>query len=195
MATPKSKELYTHLVPTPSRKSMNSGLSAAKVTTLTNIFGAFPSLPENCSGSSKNPHVARLLETRNVGPFRCTGIKPFLDALTRAFAKLKAAHPILHSMIGTEGAFCYRAVRGTRSKPSNHSAGTAIDLKVNGFLPPMDYSPESPDMIPNGFVIMYGYLHEEGIFWAAGYKGDRLDTMHFEAADETLKKWDEEGKI
>lgn len=189
-----SKELYTRLVPTPNRKSINSGLSAAKVSTLKDIFGEFPSLPENCSGTPKNAKVRALVETRNVGPFRCTAITPFLDALQRVFAKLKLIHPDLYKIIGSEGGLCYRRVRGGRN-PSNHSAGTAIDLTVNGVLPPMDFSPESANLIPNGFVVLYSYMHEEGIYWAAGYAGGRVDAMHWEAADETLRKWDAEGKL
>ena len=109
-------------------------------------------------------------------------------------AKVKAAHPELYKIIGTEGAMCYRRVRNG-SSPSNHSAGSAIDLTVGGVLPPMDYSPETPLLIPNGFVILYGYMHREKIYWAAGYAGSRVDSMHFESSDELLKQWKAEGKI
>lgn len=185
--------LYTKLVPTPSRSSMNSGLSPAHVSTLHELFGDFPNLPVNC-GDCKNPRVSRLLETRDVGPFRATAIKPFLDVLERVFAKVKAAHPDLYAILGTEGAMCYRRVRGS-SSPSNHAAGSAIDLTVGGVLPPMDYSPATPDPIPNGFVILYGFMHAEGIYWAAGYAGGRIDAQHWEVADETLRKWHAQGLI
>ena len=178
---------YTHLVPTPNRRYMNSGLSAAKVSTLRALFGAFPNLPENC-GTNRNAKVSAMLETRNVGPFRCTGIKPALDSLERIFAAVKQDHPQLYKLVGTAGMHCYRRVRGG-STPSNHSAGTAIDLTVGGVLPPMDSTPETPALIPNGFVILYAYFHREGWYWGAGYAGGRVDAMHFEVADETLKEW------
>lgn len=178
---------YTHLVPTPNRRYMNSGLSASKVSTLKALFGSFPDLPENC-GTNRNAKVSAMLETRNVGPFRCTGIKPALDSLERIFADIKRDHPGLYEIIGTAGMNCYRRVRGGRN-PSNHSAGTAVDLKVNGVLPDMDFTPETPALIPNGFVILYAYFHREGWYWGAGYAGGRVDAMHFEVADETLKKW------
>lgn len=182
---------YTHLVPTPNRRHMNSGLSAARVSTLKALFGDFPNLPENC-GTNRNAKVSAMLETRNVGPFRCTGIKPALDSLERIFAAVKHDHPQLYKLVGTAGMHCYRRVRGG-STPSNHSAGTAIDLTVGGVLPPMDSTPETPALIPNGFVILYAYFHREGWYWGAGYAGGRVDAMHFEVADETLKKWAAQG--
>jgi hypothetical protein len=178
---------------------MNTGLSACKVSTLKAIFGPFPDLPVNCSSAPKNKKVAALTETRNVMPpgakaMRVTAIKPFLDALERVFKKVYKDHPALCDLIKSQGGLCYRAVRGS-SSPSNHAAGTAIDLEIGGYLPPMDYSPETPDPIPIGFVILYGYMHAEGIYWSAGYAGSRVDSMHWEAADETLREWAKDGLL
>ena len=185
--------IYTTLVPTPNRNSMNSGLSAAKVSTLINVFGDFPDLPVNC-GDCQNPRISQLLETRDVGPFRATAIKPFLDVLERVFAKVEAAHPDLYDLLGSEGAMCYRRVRGS-SSPSNHAAGSAIDLSVGGVTPPMDYSPETPMLIPNGFIVLYGYFHAEKVYWGAGYAGGRVDSMHWEASDELLHDWHNKGIV
>ena len=66
-------------------------------------------------------------------------------------------------------------------------------MTVGGVLPAMDYSPDTPELIPNGFVVLYSYFHREGWFWAAGYAGGRVDAMHFEVADETLRKWAANG--
>jgi hypothetical protein len=186
------KETYTQLVPTPARRHMNTGLKAARVSTLIEIFGPFPDLPVNCSGENKNKTVRGLLETRNVGPFRVTGIAPALDSLARIFARVKADHPDLYKIVGTAGMHCYRRVRGGAS-PSNHSAGTAIDITIGGVLPPMDFTPETPNLIPNGFVVLYGYFHREGWFWGAGYAGDRVDAMHYEASDSLLRAWRNNG--
>lgn len=182
-----SNSTYTALVPTPNRRAMNTGLSASKVSTLRAVFGDFPDLPVDC-GTNKNKIISSMLETRDVGPFRATGIKPALDSLERIFAAVKRDHPDLYKLVGTAGMHCYRRVRGGRN-PSNHCAGTAIDLTIGGVLPGMDYSPETPEMIPNGFVILYAYFHAEGWFWAAGYAGGRVDAMHFEVADQTLREW------
>jgi hypothetical protein len=184
------KSTYTALVPTPNRRSINSGLSAAKVSTLKELFGPFPDLPTDC-GKNRNAKISAMLEVRNVGPFRVTGIKPALDSLERIFAGVKRDHPDLYKIVGTAGMHCYRRVRGGYS-PSNHCAGTAIDITVNGVLPEMDTTPETPELIPNGFLILYGYFYREGWLWAAGYAG-RVDAMHWEVADQTLRKWAENG--
>lgn len=157
-----SKETYTHFVPTPNRKSMNTGLNAARPSTLKIVFGAFPDLSDNC-GDCKHDNVNHLLVTKSVGPFRVTGIKPAVESLGRIFARVKNDHPDLYAMCGTASMMCYRRVRGAKS-PSNHSAGTDIDMTVNGVLPAMDNSPETPEAIPNGFVILYAYFHAEGWF-------------------------------
>jgi hypothetical protein len=188
-----SKATYMAKVPTPNKKSMNSGLHAAKVSTLVSCFGAFPNLPVNC-GTVRNKRVLALLETRDVGPFRVTGIKPALDALDAIFSQVKAHHPALYDILGTEGMCCYRKVRGGTA-PSNHAAGTAIDITVGGFLPPQDPTPQTPNLIPMGFVVLYGYFHQARFFWAAGYASGTVDAMHFEASDELLKEWKAAGFI
>jgi hypothetical protein len=182
-----SIETYTHLVPTPKRSAMNSGLSPARVETLIDIFGEFPGLTNDC-GPVKNARVAKQSQTRDLGPFRATGIRPALSSLETVMDEVKAAHPLLWGIIGTEGMLCYRRVRGS-SKPSNHAAGTAIDIKIGGVLPEFNAA-----MVPFGYVVLYGYFHRHGWFWAAGYNG-RRDPMHFEIADETLRKWHASGTI
>lgn len=179
---------YKNLVKTPSRAWINTGLSPAKVTTLVEVFGPFNDLPTDC-GKVRNQKVARLLETRDVGPFRATGIKPALDDLEAIFAEVKRDHPDLYAMIGTAGMTCYRCVRGAPGKPSNHAAGTAIDLTIAGTLTIFNAL-----FVPQGLVTLYAYFHAAKFFWAAGYKG-RTDPMHFEVSDERLREWHAKGLI
>lgn len=178
---------YKTLVPAPARTSMNSGLSPARVSTLTACFGPFPMLGTEC-GPVHNPTVKRLLETRNVGPFRVSGIKPALDDLEQIFGEVRQAHPDLYALLGTAGMMCYRCVRGSTS-PSNHAAGTAIDMKIAGTLTLFNAR-----VVPYGLVVLYGYFHRHGWFWAAGYKG-RTDPMHFEVSDEKLLQWHKAGLL
>jgi D-alanyl-D-alanine dipeptidase len=124
-----------------------------------------------------------------VGPFKVTGIKPALDDLETIFAELKAAHPDLYKLIGTAGMTCYRCVRGAPGTPSNHAAGTALDVTIAGTLTLFNAK-----VVPSGLIVLYGYFHRHGWFWAAGYKG-RTDPMHFEVSDERLQQWKKEGKI
>lgn len=187
-ATIKTGINYKLPVPAPLRKSINTGLSAAKVSTLEKCFGDFTGLPTDC-GKVKNKKVAQLLETRNVGPFRVTGIKPALDDLEEIFAEVKKYHPELYAMLGTAGMTCYRCVRDYPGVPSNHAAGTAIDMTIAGTLTLFNAK-----VMPRGLVILYGYFHRKGWYWAAGYK-KRTDPMHFEVSNERLLQWDREGKI
>lgn len=169
---------YQALVPTPGRKSINTGYSPLRVATLKSVFGDFSGLTDDC-GKCRNLNIAKLLVTASVGPFSVTGIAPAVNSLKAIFAEIKAGHPDLYKLLGTEGMMCYRRVRGG-STPSNHAAGCAIDMKVGGICP--DFN---ADMVPSGFVTMYGYFHAHGWYWGAGYNG-RTDPMHFEWANETL---------
>lgn len=178
---------YQTPVPTPSRIAMNTGLSPARPATLRAIFGDFPQLGDDC-GSVHNALIKRLLVTQDVGPFRVTGIKPAVESLREVLDEVKVAHPDLWQVLGTAGMMCYRHVRG-RSAPSNHASGTAIDLRVAGILPPFN----SPT-VPSGALVLYGYFHRAGWFWAAGYNG-RTDPMHWEVADQTLRAWHKAGRF
>ena len=178
---------YKTLVPAPTRTSMNSGLSPARVATLLEIYGPFRDLGTDC-GTVGNAKIRALLQTRDVGPFRVTGIKPALDDLEAIFAEVRAAHPDLYALLGTAGMECYRCVRGAPGTPSNHAAGTAIDMKIAGTLTLFNAK-----FVPYGLVVLYGYFHRKGWFWAAGYKG-RTDPMHFEVSDERLRQWHRSGR-
>lgn len=166
---------------------MNSGLTFPTVDDLTRLFGDFPGLTNDC-GEVKNAKIRRLLVTDTVGRFRVTGIKPAVLSLQAVFADIQHSYPDLWKIIGTEDMECYRRVRG-RSAPSNHAAGSAIDLTVGGILPEFD-----ADMIPYGFVVMYGAFHRAKWAWGAGYRG-RRDPMHMEASAELLEDWRKSGAL
>ncbi len=179
---------YTALVPTPARNKINPGYSPLNPATMIQVFGTFPSLPVDC-GKTKNPKVAKLLTTRDVGPFPVTGIEPAVHSLEVIFAEINRDHPELLAMLDTAGMNCYRRVRGSDGVPSVHAAGCAIDMKVRKYLPPFNAT-----KVPYGFTVMYKYFHNHGWFWAAGYHG-RTDPMHFEWAKETLLAFHSKGIV
>lgn len=144
--------------------------------------------------------MKELLETRNVGPFKVRGIKPFLDLLARVFAMVKAGNPALYAALGTEGVLCVRYVRGS-TNISNHSWGTAIDIKILN-SDTGEYELDLPlgnGTVQVGCLELYKYFREEGMttgewcFWGAGF--GREDGMHFEASDELIRMWSKQGKI
>jgi hypothetical protein len=177
---------FKQLVATPSRDSMNTGLTPARHATMIEVLGRPGRLTVNCSPVT-NATVKRLMQTRDVGPFRVSGLKPALNSLERVFRAVKEAQPELHALLGTAGMTCCRAVRGSTTHFSNHSWGTAIDLKIGGILSPLNAS-----RVPRGLIAVYPFFHQEGWFWAAGYNG-RTDPMHFEVANETIRRWKSEG--
>jgi len=72
--------------------------------------------------------------------------------------------------------YCYRMVRGTTDKLSNHSSGTAIDLNASkhplGQLGTFDAT-----KVP----MLRALAHKYGLTWGGDYKS-RKDEMHFEIA-------------
>ncbi len=145
-------------------------------------------------GATRKPGIApeddanlkALLETRQIGPIRITMIKPALDSLERIMGRLQETEPDIYASIGTAGALCVRLIRGSSSSISNHSWGTAVDLKLEGRLD--GFGDGSTQF---GLLIIAELFNEEGWFWGATYS--REDSMHFEVGVETLRSWASAG--
>jgi hypothetical protein len=151
------------------------------------ILGEPGNLTENCSPVT-NQKVKKLLVTDKVGLFTVTGLKPAVEALKRIFTKVKEEKPELFKQLGTAGMLCCRKVRNG-SGFSNHSWGTAIDLKISSEL---DKVGDGKTQL--GLLELYPYFHEEGFFWGAGFSNRaREDSMHFEVSNELIKKWKDQG--
>lgn len=135
-----------------------------------------------------NPKLKALLETRQIGPIKVTMLRPALESLERVMNRLKETDPDIYEKVGTAGALCARFIRGSSTSISNHSWATAIDLTLEGQL---DGFADGGTQF--GLLILAEYFNEEGWFWGAAYR--REDSMHFEVGEETLRKWQEEGKL
>ncbi|MBU3031513.1 M15 family metallopeptidase [Paracoccus marinaquae] len=138
--------------------------------------------------SVTQPRLKSLLETRQIGPIRVTMVKPALDSLGRILAELQQSEPDIYNALGTAGAMCARLIRGSRTAVSNHSWGTAIDLKLEGQL---DGFADGGTQF--GLLLLAELFNKEGWFWGATYS--REDSMHFEVGVETMRKWQAEGQI
>ena len=134
------------------------------------------------------PRLKALMETRQIGPIKVTMIKPALDSLERILAELQASEPDIYDALGTAGAMCARLIRGSRTAVSNHSWGTAIDLKLEDQL---DGFADGGTQF--GLLLLAELFNKEGWFWGATYS--REDSMHFEVGVETLRKWQAEGLL
>jgi hypothetical protein len=174
---------YTELVDIPT--NINPGLRRAQHSTMLRVLGRPGGLTENCSPITNRALKARLT-TSSVGPFRVTGLDIAVTALRRVLARVQVQHPDLHAILGTEGMACCRKVRTRPGRPpsrnfSNHSWGTAIDLKVGGQL-----DPRGDGKCQRGLLVLAPYFNAEGFYWGAGYGGALEDAMHFELSEERV---------
>ena len=171
-----------------AKNRFNRGVTQPRNRTMLEIMGhPRSSYSTNCEPVT-NPRLKALMETRRVGPIRVTMLKPALESLERIVKKLEASEPDIHAALGTAGALCARLIRGSKSSVSNHSWGTAIDLKLEGKL---DGFGDGGTQF--GLLLLAELFNEEGWYWGAGFR--REDSMHFEVGEETLRKWLAEGKL
>ena len=92
------------------------------------------------------------------------------------FAKVRIDLPDLYELIGNEGAYNPRHIRGSTTSWSNHSWGAAIDLKIGEELVRF-----KAQFSMRGLDALVPYFNEAGWYWGGGYhNGGRNDPMHFE---------------
>jgi hypothetical protein len=70
--------------------------------------------------------------------------------------------------------YCYRMVRGTTDKLSNHASGSAIDLNASRH-PLGQVGTFEPGKVP----MLRALAHKYGLTWGGDYR-NRKDEMHFE---------------
>jgi hypothetical protein len=181
-------------VPISSIPSLNAGLSSATASTMIDVLGAprEPLVQNECRNEQASPAVTRLLEPRRITEhFRLTGIKPALDSVQAVIAKVKAEHPELIERLSTEGMICVRHRKPTSGapsdQPSNHCWGTAVDFKLIGGEAPGNTGLN----VPRWVAILVPFFNQEGWFSGIAFK----DAMHFEVADETIRKWKRDGLL
>lgn len=171
-----------------AKARFNKGLTQPNNRVMLEMLGRpREDLSQDCK-SPTNERIKNLLETRQIGPIRVTMIRPALDSLERIMTRLQESEPDIYAAVGTAGAICARLVRGSTSSISNHSWGTAIDVKLEGRL---DGFADGGTQF--GLLILAELFNEEGWYWGATY--NREDSMHFEVSVEALQRWAAEGQI
>ncbi len=171
-----------------AKARFNKGITQPRNRTMLEILGQPRGQYGTTCQSITNPKLSALVETRTVGPIRVTMLKPALDSLQRIVDRLKESEPDLYEGLGTAGGLCVRLIRGSNRSVSNHSFGTAIDVKLDGKL---DGFGDGGTQF--GLLLLAELFNEEGWYWGATYR--REDSMHFEVGEETLRKWRSEGRI
>jgi len=103
---------------------------------------------------------------------------PLLVAFAEDFNEL--IEPIDGGALDDWG-YCYRMVRGSTTRLSNHSSGTAIDL--NATKHPLGKAGTFPaETVP----LLKALAKKYGLFWGGDYL-NRRDEMHFEIALDPVK--------
>ncbi|HVV62723.1 MAG TPA: M15 family metallopeptidase [Pseudolabrys sp.] len=182
-------------VPISSIPGLNRGLSSADEDTMIEMLGRpREPLTTTCSDDKASAAVMRLMETRRITEnFRLTGIKPALDSVQSIIAKVKQQNPDLIAQLRTEGMLCVRHRKPTSGAPSlrisNHSWGTAVDFRLDGQDAPGNTGPNCPRWL----AILVPFFNQEG--WFSGLGFTARDAMHFEVADETIRKWQRDGLL
>ncbi|WP_299666569.1 M15 family metallopeptidase [uncultured Ruegeria sp.] len=171
-----------------AKTRFNKGITQPRNSTMLQLLGQpRGSYGTTCQGIT-NPSLKALVETRQVGPIRVTLLQPALDSLERIFNTLQATEPDIYAALGTAGGLCVRLIRGSSSSISNHSFGTAIDIKLQGKL---DGFGDGGTQF--GLLLLAELFNAEGWYWGATYR--REDSMHFEVGEETLQRWRAEGQL
>ena len=175
---------YSVEVKLPPASAINGGMTYPKPNQMISLLGSpRTSYGDDCLPVTNLKLKKLMVQSYDVGPFNVSGLKLVAEALKRVFDKLKVEKPELYAQIGTAGMLCCRRIRGSASTPSNHSWGAAIDFKINGKL-----DQRGDGYCQKGLLELYPYMHNEGFYWGAEYKGPYEDSMHFEWAWETLLK-------
>jgi hypothetical protein len=184
---------FSQLVPISSIPNLNKNLSSAREGTMNDVLGA-PRQPltRECHNDHVSPTVRRLIDTKPISPHMgATGVKPAVESLQAIMAKVAVEHADLIDVLRSSGTLCVRLRKPTSgaasTHASNHSWGTAIDLHVEGHSPPAD----TGHNVPRFIAILVPFFNEAGWFSGIGFRDD----MHFEVADETIRKWHDEGRF
>ena len=191
---------YLEKIPVPPKETFNVGLMSVRNDRMLELFGhPVKNAKYLASGDCtpvNNATFAKRLETRNVGPFKVTGLKPALDSMTQILERVKAEVPDLYAMLGTAGMHCARFTKirqknGTlKIGPgiSNHSWGTAVDIKLKGQL-----DTQGDKITLRGLLVLSAYFNAASWYWGAGFSTE--DAMHFEVSKGLLAKWKQAGTI
>lgn len=171
-----------------SRGRFNEGIERPRPSVLRELIGEPRAQYSDDCQPPTNAKLNALLETRQIGSFKVTMVRPALDSLQEVFDRFARDEPDIAAALGTQGALCARHVRGAPNTVSSHAWGMAIDLELAGNLDQM--GDQATQM---GLVVLAEYFNDAGWFWGAGY--EREDSMHFEPGEAILRQWAAEGRL
>jgi len=170
------------------RETVNNELLPLNNSLMLRVLGNPRGSYSQACGPVTNPKIGRLIVTKDVGPFRVTGLSPAVDALTAIFADIKQEQPDIYAALGTAGMLCARNVRGSTTAISNHSWGCAIDLTLEGKL-----DAYGDGTVQKGLTIIHPIFNRHRFFWGVAFRKE--DAMHFEVSQQLLLEWLRAGRL
>jgi D-alanyl-D-alanine carboxypeptidase-like protein len=171
----------TDIVDIPPANTFNVNLNSASEATMLQVFGTPGQKTKHCSPATGN--FKKRVVTQSVGPFRVTGLDVAVASLKAAFAEAEEQLPNVIAQVKTEGMLCVRHKRNNPNSFSNHSWGTAIDLRFGDD----DVVPQGVKKTHLGNLQLAPFFNKHGWFWGAGFSGNSVDSMHFELSEEAVK--------
>lgn len=177
---------FTDLITIP--EGINKGIRGTNNTIMLSVLGS-PSdqYSSSCTSPSNRKFIKNII-SKNVGPFKVSGYHLAVDSLQTVMHDIKTEQPNIYTRLGTAGMLCCRYVRGSRSSISNHSWGTAIDLKIDNRL-----DRRGNNKVQRGLALIAPIFNRHGWYWGAGFPTE--DAMHFEVSREKIKEWLNSRKI
>lgn len=172
----------------PDRRRINGELDGARNVTMQTLLGLPRSTFSKDCQDPTNPAFTKLIVFEDVGPFRVRGLRPAVESLRQILSDVRDESPDLYDRLESAGMLCCRWVRGSTTVMSNHSWGTAIDLKIDGQL-----DPRGDNKVQRGLLQLYRHFNRHGWFWGAAFGTE--DSMHFEASDQLIHQWAAEGRF
>ncbi|MFM2055488.1 MAG: hypothetical protein RL456_3525 [Pseudomonadota bacterium] len=172
----------TRRVAVPPRHTLNVGLTAVNNAFMTRTLGhPRQQYAVDCQPVT-DARLQRNMITASVGPFRVTGLAPAVQSLAAVMNDVRALQPEVHAALTTAGMLCCRFVRGSTTSISNHSWGTAVDLKIDGVL-----DRYNDGLVQHGLTLIAPIFNRHGWYWGVTFP--REDGMHFEGSRTLVEAW------
>jgi peptidoglycan hydrolase-like protein with peptidoglycan-binding domain len=173
--SPGFAQSMTATVAKPAPGTFNVGLTAVSNRWMRENFGMpRETFSQDCQAIT-NPVLKRNVVRESVGPFTVEGLRPAVASLKQVFGEIATAQPDLYRLMDTAGMLCCRYQRGSTTAISNHSWGSAIDLKINGVL-----DARGDNRVQVGLTLIAPIFNRYGWYWGALFGTE--DAMHFEAS-------------
>lgn len=191
---------YLELIPVPPKNTFNLGLTSPGNSYMIDLFGhpvqgAAYRTDGKCT-QPNSPTFTSLLVTKNVGPFKVTGLKPAVQSLQDVLSRVRQEIPDLYTILGSSGMLCSRFTKirqpdGTMKigpGVSNHSWGAALDINLGKNL-----DAQGNNKTQRGLLVLSSYFNAAGWYWGAAFPVE--DAMHFEASKSLLARWKVSGEL